>query len=127
MVEAKSGLMGSVRRLSISVLSIVGTRLALLANELQEERLRLTQMLFFASLALFFFGMSVLLLTIFVVVYFWDDYRLAALAIFTIIFFLAGIVMALLARRQSIAGSKLFSTSLAELEKDKQSLRGKHE
>ena len=46
MPEASWGLMESVKRLLSTLASIASTRLELLANELEEERLRLTQMLF---------------------------------------------------------------------------------
>ncbi len=48
MAEQSAGLMESLKRLVSTLTSIVSTRLELLANELQEERLRLTQMLVFA-------------------------------------------------------------------------------
>src|SRR5450759_5550481 len=79
MPEASSGLMGSAKRLASTLTSIVSTRLELLANELQVERLRLTQMLLFYLCALFCFGMGVLLLTVFILVLFWDEYRFAVL------------------------------------------------
>lgn len=127
MQEAGSGLMGSIRRLASSLVAIVSTRLELLANELQEERLRLTQMLFFALFSLFCFGMGLLLLTVFIVVLFWDDHRLAVLGVSSLVFFVAGVAMAMMLRAKAQSGSRLFSSSLAELGKDRQSLRGQHE
>lgn len=127
MPEAGSGLMGSVRRLLSTLTSIVSTRLDLLANELQEERLRLTQMLLFSALALFCFGLGVLLLTVFVVVLFWDDHRLAVLGALCILFFALGTVMTLLLRSKAQAKSKLFSASLAELSMDREQLDTGHE
>ncbi len=119
--------MGSVRRLLSTLTSIVSTRLDLLANELQEERLRLTQMLLFSALALFCFGLGVLLLTVFVVVLFWDDHRLAVLGALCILFFALGTVMTLLLRSKAQAKSKLFSASLAELSMDREQLDTGHE
>ena len=127
MPEASPGLMGSFKRLLSTLTSIVSTRLELLANELQEERLRLTQMLLFALLALFCFGMGLLLLTLFIVVLFWDDHRLAVLGVLCIFFFLLGTVMTLLLRNKAQAQSRLFSASLAELSKDKEQLGTDHE
>ena len=77
MAEQSAGLMESLKRLVSTLTSIVSTRLELLANELQEERLRLTQMFLYSLFALFCFGMGMLLLTVFIVVLFWDDHRLA--------------------------------------------------
>lgn len=122
MPEAGSGLIGSVKRLTATLASIVSTRLELLANELQEERLRLTQMLFFALLALFCFGMGLLLLTVFIVVLFWDNHRLAVLGALSVIFFVSGSLVAVLLRGKAQEKSKLFSASLAELDKDREQL-----
>lgn len=122
MPEANPGLMGSLKRLLSTLLSIATTRLELLANELQEERLRLAQMLLFALLALFCFSVAVLLLAMFVIVLFWDEHRLAVLAGLSALFFLSGTLVAVLLRSKARAGSGLFSASLAELAKDSEQL-----
>lgn len=122
MPEASPGLMGSVKRLLSTLISIVITRLELLVNELQEERLRLTRMLVIAWFALFCFGMGILLLTVFIVVLFWDDHRLAVLGGTCALFFALGTLMAMLLRSKAQAKSKLFSASLAELAKDREQL-----
>ena len=122
MPESGSGLMASVRRLLSTLVSIVSTRLELLANELQEERLRLTQMLVLALFALFCFGLGILLFTVFIVVLFWDDHRLAATGILSAVFFALGLLMAVLFRGKMQTRSLLFSASLAELARDKEHL-----
>jgi uncharacterized membrane protein YqjE len=127
MPEASSDLMGSVKRLASTLTSIVSTRLELLANELQEERLRLTQMFLYSLFALFCFGMGLLLLTIFIAVLFWDDHRLVVLGSLCVIFFLTGILMSVLLRNKARSDSKLFSVSLAELAKDREHLDPKEQ
>jgi uncharacterized membrane protein YqjE len=127
MAEQSAGLMESLKRLASTLTSIVSTRLELLANELQEERLHLTQMIVLGLSALFFFGMGILLLTIFVVVLFWDDHRLTALGIACALFFALGTLMAILLRSKARAKSKLFTASLAELAKDREHLGAHHE
>lgn len=127
MAEAGAGLMGSIKQLLSTVTSIASTRLELLANELQEERLRLTQMLLLALFALFCFGVGILLLTAFIVVLFWDDHRLAALGALSAIFLALGTLMAMLLRSKAQARSRLFSASLAELTKDREQLETGHE
>ena len=127
MPEASSGLMGSLRQLLSTLTSIASTRLELLANELQEERLRLTQMLLFALFALFCFGIGILLLTAFIVVLFWDDHRLAALGTLSALFLALGTLMTMLLRSKAQAKSRLFSASLAELTKDREQLETGHE
>ncbi|MDD5384808.1 MAG: phage holin family protein [Gallionella sp.] len=127
MAEAGSGLMGSIKQLLSTLTSIASTRLELLANELQEERLRLTQMLLFASFVLFCFGMCILLLTAFIVVLFWDDHRLAVLGALSVLFFALGTLMAMLLRSKTQAKCRLFSASLAELAKDREQLETSHD
>ena len=127
MAEASSSLMESIKRLLSTLASVVSTRLELLANELQEERLHLTQMLVLALFTLFCFGVGVLLLTAFIVVLFWDEHRLAALGTLSVVFFALGALTAMLLRGKMEAKSKLFSVSLAELAKDREYLNTRHE
>jgi len=114
--------MDSVKRLASTLIAIVSTRLELLANELQEERLRLTQMFFLSLFALFCLGMGVLLLTVFISVLFWDDHRLAVLGGLCILFFVLAMLMAMILRNKAQSRPKLFSASLAELAKDREQL-----
>jgi len=127
MTEVGAGLMGSAKQLLSTLTSIVSTRLELLGNELQEERLHLTQMLFFVMSALFCFGMGILLLTMFIVVLLWDDHRLVALGALSAIFFAAGTLLAILLRSKAQAKPRLFSGSLAELAKDREQLDTGHD
>lgn len=122
MPEASPGLMDSAKRLLSTLAATVSTRIELLANELQEERLRLMQMLFFALCALFCFGLAVLLLTIFIVVLFWDEHRLVVLGVMCGVFFALGGLMAVLLRNAMQAQPKLFSATLAELARDRDHL-----
>lgn len=116
--------MGSVRRLLCTLLDIASTRLELLANEIHEERLHLQQMLLYFLAALFCIGMTIMLLTVFIVVLFWDDHRLAVLGGAASLFFVLGVLLVGKLRAAARAKSKLFSVSLAELGKDKAHLDG---
>ena len=127
MPVANSGLMGSVRRLTGTLIAIVSTRLELLANELQEERLRLTQMFLLALIALFLLGTGLILLNAFIVVLFWDSHRLLALGLLCVVYLVAGAAVVMSLRAKAQVGSKLFSASLAEFDKDRQALRGGNE
>lgn len=123
----ETGLLGSAKRLLCTLTAIASTRLELLANELQEERLRLTQMLFFALAAFFCFSMAVLLLTVFIVVLFWDSHRLAVLGGLGMVFIVSGVLLAMLLRSKAQEKPKLFSASLGELSRDRAQLEGGHE
>jgi uncharacterized membrane protein YqjE len=113
-----TGLLESLKRLTGTLLSIFQTRLELLANELEEERLRVRQMLFYGSVALFLFSMATMLLTVFVVVVFWNSYRLEVLGGLTILFLCSGLLVWNALLRVARERPKLFSTSLAELTDD---------
>lgn len=97
---------------------MVQTRLELLSNEIEEERLRVKQMFFYGSIVLFFFGLSTMLLTVFIVVLFWDTYRLQVLGGMAAFFFIAGLGVWFALRRLAQERPKLFSTSLSELSDD---------
>jgi uncharacterized membrane protein YqjE len=127
MAEQSAGLMESLKRLLSTLISVVSTRLELLANELQEERLWLTQMSLYALFAIFCFGMALLLLTIFIVVLFWDVNRLSVLGGLSILFIVLGTLMANMLRVKAMSRPKLFSVSIAELSKDREQLDADHE
>ena len=127
MAEKSAGLMESLKRLASTLTSIVSTRLELLANELQEERLWLTQMSLYALFTIFCFGMALLLLTIFIVVLFWDANRLAVLGGLSILFIVLGTLMANILRVKANSRPKLFSVSIAEFSKDREQLDVDHE
>ncbi len=113
-----SGLFGSLKRLTGTVLEIARTRLALLANEIEEERLRISQMFIYGCIVLFCFGLATMLLTVFIVVLFWETYRLPVLGGLAAFFFVAGLVAGNALRRLARDRPRLFSTSLAELSDD---------
>ena len=116
--------MVSIKRLLSTLVSIAATRLELLANELHEERLHLEQMLLYFLSALFCIGMSIMLLTVFIVVWFWEDNRLAVLGGSAVIFLTLGGMLTARLRRMARIKSRLFSVSLAELDSDKAHLDG---
>lgn len=117
-----TGLLESAQRLAGILLAILQSRLDLLSNEIEEERLRLTQMLFYASIALFFFGLSIMLLTVLIVVLFWDNHRLLVLVELAALYFIAGLLLWNALRLASRQRPKLFSASLAELTDDRNRL-----
>jgi len=117
-----AGLLASARTLLGTLLGIAQTRLELLATELEEERLRLAKMLWYGFLTLFFLGIGLLLLTLLVVVAFWECHRLAALAIAAAIYLGIAFFCFVRLRRQTRHKPRLFAASLAELGKDRAAL-----
>lgn len=122
---ASEGLFDSLRKLSVSLVGIVHTRLELLSNDIAEEREHLITLLVLGQLALFFLGVGVVLLALLVVVAFWETHRLLALAGVTGLFLLASAGAAWLALHKVRTRPRLFEASLAELSKDRQHLTSK--
>lgn len=119
---AAGGLFDSLKTLSGSLVSLVQTRLELLSTDIAEERVHLTRLLVLGLLALFCFGVGVVLLAMLIVVVFWDTHRLAALGAMTGFFLAACAGLVAFALHKLRTRPRLFEASLAELSKDRQHL-----
>ena len=114
------GLLGSLKRLASTLVAVVETRLQLLANELRAEKLRLAQLGLYAAAAVFFFALGIIMLTLLVIVGFWDSHRLLALGGFAGIYLLVGLAFGVAVLRRATQRSRLFEASLQELAKDRE-------
>jgi len=114
----RGGLFDSLKTLAGTLLAIGRTRLELLSNELEEERLRLGSILLWASVALFFAALGTVLATLLFVTALWDEHRLLALGIPTLLFMLGALLSFRTALDKIRSKRRLFSASLAELTKD---------
>lgn len=117
------GVIGALRSLAANAVAIVQTRLALLANEVEEERVRTLQILLLAAVALFCAAVGVLLLTAWVVIALWEQYRLATVAVLAAGYLIAAGVALHKLKLRSAGRPKLFSASLAELARDRDLLK----
>lgn len=122
----RAGLFDSLKKLAATLLGIVSTRLELLATELEEERAWLGSMLVWTLVALFCAALGIVLATLWVVVYFWDSYRLLALAVLTLLFLLGAVLSWRVVLGKARAKPRLFSTSIAEMSKDCEQLTPTH-
>ena len=113
------GMLSSVKKLVATLVELAHTRLQLLGNEIQEERLRIQQLLVLAIIAVFFFAPGVLLFTLFLIVLFWDSNRLLAIGSAAGFYLVIGIGFAIAVRNRAARGSRLFEASLGELKKDR--------
>lgn len=99
------------RRLLGSLLASGETRLRLAVLELEEERARLVGMLLLAGLALILLLLGIAVLTTLVIVFFWDSYRLTAIAVSAGVLLSSGLLLCLrvmqLARRRTLLASTL--------------------
>jgi uncharacterized membrane protein YqjE len=118
------GLLASLPHLLDTLLEVLQTRVALAANEFEEERERLRELVLYGFWSLFFLSMGLVLGTLFVIVAFWDEYRLHALGIAAAVYLLLGVVTVLLLRHSLRSRSRLLSATLGELKKDRAELQG---
>jgi len=119
------GVLHSLRRLASTLIELVHTRLDLLATEFEEERLRLQQMVVLAAVAAFCGAIGLVLLSMLIVVAFWDSHRVLALGLLTAAYFAAAAAAFIGYGRKAAAKPGLFSATLAELEKDRQWLKSR--
>ncbi len=116
------GLIGSLRGLADSALELLQVRLALLGNELEEQKLRLGQALALLGLGLVLLTLAAVLLCGFVLLLLWDGYRLAAVGVLTLVFGGAGAWMLRAARERLRSSASMFQASMDELLADRASL-----
>jgi len=118
------GILHSLKMLGATLASAFHTRIELFVSELEEERERFKQTLVLALLAIFGFGMGIILLTIFLVALFWQNGWIGAIGGLAIVYLGAATLAAVKLRNIFLNRSGLFPATLAELAKDRQSLQG---
>jgi uncharacterized membrane protein YqjE len=121
--ESSPGIFEAAKTFAGSLLEHAQTRLELLTVEWAEEKTRLTGLLITLTLALFFSCLAVTFGSLLVLVFFWDTpHRLAAVTGIVLFYLLAAIVTWIVVRAKMRTKSALFSTSAAELRRDRQLL-----
>jgi uncharacterized membrane protein YqjE len=117
------GLLGSGRLVLAALIEIGQTRLELASTELEEERLRLTELLLYAVVALFCIGIGLVLALLLLVLVFWDGPRVLVLAIETAVFLGTGLGLVAVFRHKARNKPRLLATTIDELRRDRDALR----
>ncbi len=118
------GLFESGKRAIDSLLDLALVRLELFGTELEAEKLRLFDALFQAALGLMLLGLALVGALGFVVLLFWEGYRLPAIGVLTLLF--TGLGAWLLQRARTGLNARdggPFALTLGELRQDRNSLR----
>lgn len=118
------GLFASVRQLLDTSLQLAQVRLALLGNELEEQKLRVLRGLVLALVGTVMLGLALVLVCGFVVVLFWDQNRLAALAMLAVLFAAGGLLLLRAAMRGLRSTGEMFGATLREIARDRAALSG---
>lgn len=112
-----TGLFAALKNTAATLLGMLQTRLELVSNEIQIEKLRLLRQLALFLAVIFFGGLGLLLVVALTTILFWEQ-RIVVVAVFTALFLgLAGFFYAAL-RRSTALSEAVLATSLSELQKD---------
>ena len=123
------GLFAALKNSAATLLASGETRLELLANEIEEGKLRLVNLLVVLLATVFCFGMGLLVAVFFLTALFWES-RLLVLGVSGLFFLGLGCVFYGLFKQALHPPEKMFAASLAELREDLRQLKtaaGQHE
>ena len=118
------GVLDSIRALAATLLQMAGTRAELALVELREDGERRLAIVVLQALAGVFLAFGLLLATLFVVAFFWDTHRLAAIAAMALIYFAIAFAVLAVAKSKAASAPPPFESTRSELAADVRSLRG---
>ena len=124
---AAGGLFGSLRAMLANLLALLQVRVELLTTELSAEVQRAVGVVVWAFVALFFGGLSVLMLALTVVIAVWDEHRLLAAGSFAAAFLLVTATAAFVVRNRIRSRPRLLAATLDELRRDRDALAGERD
>lgn len=116
--HAPAGLRDALRAIGRTLNEVLRIRGALLAVEFREEVERRKGRLILGALAFGFLHSALLMVTLLVVVIFWDTHRIAAVATMAAIYLACGLAALIQLRMETAASPAPFAGTLGELEQD---------
>jgi uncharacterized membrane protein YqjE len=120
---SSGGLLGSLKGAAATLLEAVQTRLEIFFTEIEEEKIRVGQLLLFGVAALFFLGLGIIFTALFLTVLFWETHRLFVLGTLALLFLLGGMAAWRGVQTNLHGKRRLFADSLAVLSRDRDSLK----
>jgi uncharacterized membrane protein YqjE len=125
MTHESKGLLDSLSTLASTLVGIINTRLALLSNDIEEDRERLFLQIILSIIAAFCLIVGFVLMIILIVFVLWEQHRLYALFSIAGFLILIGFGVGGFAMYKLKTKPKFFSASLTELLKDKERLNSR--
>lgn len=113
-----AGVLGSLKGWAATLVAVAHTRLEILSTEVEEEKIRVGQLLLLAVAALFLLGLGIVFAAAFLTVLFWETHRLFVLGALALLFLASGVIAVRLLQSKAREKSCLFADSLGELAKD---------
>ena len=120
--RANSGLFTALKGIAATVLAGGKTRLELLGNEIEEEKLRAIQLLLLAQSMAFCLALGVVLAVGLLTLLLWDSRQLV-LALSSLVFLVLGAYFYARFRRATQRPDRAFAASIAELQEDLRQLK----
>ncbi|MBI4526422.1 MAG: phage holin family protein [Deltaproteobacteria bacterium] len=118
---APTGLLDPLNGIVTTIIAFLKTRLELALVEVAEEKARIKRIIVLGVLAFFCVIAGVILLTLCIVIAFEESQRLFVLAGFTVFYLAIALIAGLVIWRKIATRPKLFSATLGELTKDRDS------
>ena len=119
--ESTGGIFSSLRRILDGGLALVQNRVELFAVELHEEKCRLVEAILLVAALAALGSLTLAVVTVLVVLFFWDGSRLAALAVLAVLY--AAATLAVWRRlRARLDKPAALSQTVEEIKKDRECL-----
>ena len=117
-----SGLFAALKNIAATLLTSGKTRLELLGNEIEVEKLRAVQLVLMAQAMVFCFGVGAVLAVVLLAELFWDS-RFLLLGTLVGLFLILGGVFYVMFKRATHRPDRVFAASIAELQEDIRQLK----
>lgn len=117
--DGAGGLFESLKRLSGTLEGVARTRFELLSTDVAEERQRAVSLIVFGLVGLFCLGVGSVLLSVLIVVAYWESHRFLALGGLTGVFLAASAATVGIAFHKMQTAPRLFSATRAQLSRDR--------
>ena len=115
--ERREGFFANLQHLTTTLMVMLQTRVELLGNEVQVEKLRLMRMMLLAQTLMFSATIAGLLIVAFLTLWLWE-LRLGVLGLFTAVFIACAALAYRSLMRMAGAADSPFAASLDELQED---------
>jgi uncharacterized membrane protein YqjE len=114
-----AGVVDSIRSFLASWVAVLKTRVEIVSLELEEQREWMQQIVLLGMAALFCVSLGLILMTLLIVVVFWEtEGRLWVLGGFTVVYLGGGLALGLWLRHKLRARPRIFSATASELGRD---------
>lgn len=116
------GLFASLKNLAATLVAMGRTRLELIGNEIEAEKLRALRLLLIVQALVFCVSLGILLALVLIALLLWDQ-RVTVIAVFAVIFLGTAALLFLALRRNLRRPEPVFAATLAELQEDLRQLK----